>query len=279
MPRVLIAILTSDRMPYLRRATACEMTWVRFRPDWATIWTLSGPRLGVPDSYSMMSFKTKALFRRAAMTPGWDWLLRVDDDVCVHWGAIKIPEVGLDYVGPEVPVQPGDKFRYCAGAVTWFSRKAVEALVAGMRPAKNVLEDREIGRVLNKAGIFPTFLKVHYVRKHPGDVTDADVAQLKKLGFVLETQSPSNMIQLFNALGLVEAVREERFSESTVMAWEPKTNKVVVPRTEPSVYRDHQGKHIVRTETTFNMPGSEIPGGGAIARPQSDPGWGKKGRG
>jgi hypothetical protein len=76
--------------------------------------------LDTPDDYQHSSRKLKALVQYA-LDNGYDYLLKVDDDVWVYWNRLDLNPTA-DYIG-------GGPSNFAAGCAYWLSRKAMQLLV------------------------------------------------------------------------------------------------------------------------------------------------------
>ena len=150
-----------------------------------------GFRLGVPDDYVSLPLKTKALCK-LTLEHGYKRLLKIDDDTHVVPTNLRI--VTNDYAGivmrandlglPEAKIPafaPGTvKFNYASGGAYWLSEKAMKVIADA--PITDWAEDRWVGQVLGKAGIFPALLPNYYIvssRRGPAYITIADAQDTK----------------------------------------------------------------------------------------------------
>jgi hypothetical protein len=116
-------------------------------PTW-----LDGDYLRIPclDDYISLPCKTRALAQWALTQPGWDRILKADNDSLVipeRLAAVSMD--GIDYRGSE----PGIKwFGYASGAGYLLSRRAAQ-VVADTLVNRKGAEDQLVGRALKRAGI------------------------------------------------------------------------------------------------------------------------------
>jgi len=104
--------------------------------------------LDASDDYHHSFEKIRALISYA-LDGGYDYLLKVDDDVYVYWDRILKNIPTADYVGGPVGTD------YCSGMTYWLSKHAMEFLRSA--PTGNWAEDRWVGESLRRKGINCSF--------------------------------------------------------------------------------------------------------------------------
>jgi len=109
--------------------------------------------LDAPDDYLHSTDKLRAVVRYA-LDNGYDYLLKIDDDVFVYWDRLMANVPTSDYHGGG-PFGGQPFGSYCSGAIYWLSRRAMEIVVAA--PATSWAEDRFVGEALKRNGVTPTF--------------------------------------------------------------------------------------------------------------------------
>jgi hypothetical protein len=149
--------------PVVNRVQAVRDTWLKdvtydYRFFYGKPATVKHPLpdevfLDAPDDYLHSTGKLRAMIRYA-LDNGYDRLLKIDDDVFVHWDRLlaNVPEG--DYCGGG-PFGGHPFGSYCSGAIYWLSRRAMEIIVAA--PEISWAEDRHVGEVMKRAGIAPHF--------------------------------------------------------------------------------------------------------------------------
>lgn len=98
--------------------------------------------LSAPDEYKASSQKMKALVRYA-LDNGYDYILKIDDDVFVYWNRLDLNPTA-DYIG-------GGPSGFAAGCAYWLSRKAMQLLV--QQPCFRWQEDYWVGCVMENEKI------------------------------------------------------------------------------------------------------------------------------
>lgn len=105
--------------------------------------------LDIPDDYPNLPAKVQKTFQWA-LDQGYDYVLKVDDDVYVYIDALLAGfDPNIEYIG----CTGGD---FISGAAYWISRRAMEFIVNEPWTSDQWAEDRFVGRTLGKHGITPT---------------------------------------------------------------------------------------------------------------------------
>ena len=94
--------------------------------------------LNAPDGYFQSSQKLKAL-AQYALNNGYDYLLKVDDDVFVYWDRLDLQPTA-DYIGG------GPNTGFASGFTYWLSAEAMRFLIAS--PCSRWQEDVWVGCVM-----------------------------------------------------------------------------------------------------------------------------------
>ncbi|HSZ60713.1 MAG TPA: glycosyltransferase [Terriglobales bacterium] len=194
--KTLVAVVTCKQ--YVDRVQAQQETWIpSARAAGYEVEIFDGERLGVPDDYYSLIPKTQAICNWA-LTHGYDRILKVDDDCCIRVDRLK--PSNFDYAGiviaandcgstvpPGVPARPRGTYpyKYASGGAYWLSRKAME-IIANAKPNGDWAEDRFVGNILAKHGIF--------VRRIPDYAAFAADSSLPS-GWTLITQLPAPQIR------------------------------------------------------------------------------------
>lgn len=187
-PKILFAIVTCHRRAYAPEATHSthqsgentNVEWMRkiwfdaaqvdkkfFYGDSFTIgWKPQfqyGPKedevwLSVGDDYYSLVAKVRAVIEWA-YEAGYDWLLKLDDDVYVDVDKTLAGFLPVDYRGnmrqgqvKRFGEEPELTVKYACGPAYWLSRKAMKAILDSPIPA-TPYEDRATGYMLSQAGI------------------------------------------------------------------------------------------------------------------------------
>lgn len=118
--------------------------------------------LNCPDDYLHSTEKIRALIRYT-LDQGYDYLLKIDDDVYVYWDRLMQNVPTADYVGggPFGGPVGGISGCYASGMTYWLSKHAMETLMAC--PAGSWAEDRWVGESLKKKGIQCVFDPRYYI--------------------------------------------------------------------------------------------------------------------
>ena len=116
--------------------------------------------LGVNDDYHHSADKLRALIRYT-LDNGYDYLLKIDDDVFVYWDRLLQNIPTGDYVGGGPFGSTVIPDCYCSGMTYWLSRRAMESLMSS--PGKCWAEDRWCGEALIRKGIRATFDLRYYI--------------------------------------------------------------------------------------------------------------------
>lgn len=191
----LVAVVTCKQ--YVDRVRAQQETWIPgARAAGYDVEIFDGERLGVPDDYYSLILKTQAICHWA-LENGYDRMLKVDDDCCIRVDQLR--PVNSDYAGiiiaandcgskipPGVPAKPRGTYpyRYASGGAYWLSRKAME-IIASAKPNGDWAEDRFVGNILAKHGIF-----VRRVPEYAAFSPDS-----RRASWTVMTQLPATMIR------------------------------------------------------------------------------------
>lgn len=178
--RVLIAIITCQQNQDRRQS--CLDTWIpQLRAQGYTVEFFDGERLGVPDDYGSLRLKTAALCRYA-LTAGYDFVFKVDDDTYVRADRfLKAGFPACDYAGIRqrandtgnalrgVPEAPAGTYPhpFAMGAAVWLSRRSMAIITSGAG-AEDWAEDRWTGHLLAAAGVPLTPLDDYKACMHDG---------------------------------------------------------------------------------------------------------------
>jgi hypothetical protein len=103
--------------------------------------------LDVPDNYTNLPAKVQKIFHWA-LDCGYDYVLKIDDDVFVHVDRLLREFEATDYKG----FSCGD---FISGAAYWVSRKSMQFIVDTPWPKEEWAEDRWVGKILSANGIYP----------------------------------------------------------------------------------------------------------------------------
>ena len=136
--------VTVDYKIFKGRRVGLHDTAVHIRPS-DEVW------LDAPDDYQHSSQKLKALVQYA-LAGGYDAIVKVDDDVYLHWDRFMANLPISDYVG-------GGPSGFAAGCFYWLSRRAMEVLI--QQPCFRWQEDFWVGCCLENARI-PLVKDVRY---------------------------------------------------------------------------------------------------------------------
>ena len=114
--------------------------------------------LAVGDDYYSLVPKVRAVIEWA-YEAGYDYLLKLDDDVYVDVDKTLAGFLPVDYRGnmrngqvKRFGEEPELTVKYACGPAYWLSRKAMEAILNSPEPA-TPYEDRATGYMLSQAGI------------------------------------------------------------------------------------------------------------------------------
>lgn len=113
---------------------------------WRAVEGKDSVTLSVPDGYVGLPKKVQGIYKWA-LAEGYDYVLKVDDDVFVYPDRLLEAFREHDYTGSQNPDS------YISGACYWVSRKAMESIVAA--PVDDTVEDRWVGKVLMSQGFVP----------------------------------------------------------------------------------------------------------------------------
>ena len=107
--------------------------------------------LNAPDDYHHSAEKIRALIKYA-LDNGYDYIVKIDDDVYVYYDRLMANVPTADYVGSDRGESlVGLKADFCPGFTYWLSRRAMKLL--DKSPAGTWAEDRWIGEALKKQQI------------------------------------------------------------------------------------------------------------------------------
>lgn len=157
-------ILIKSCAQFAERRRACRETWLRALPcgaryafvvgrdahaEAADVW-----KLDAPDGYRELPQKVLAALRRAVETPGWAWLLVVDDDTAVDAARAVDFVRGRDASVAVLFGHPGMVRPFCClgGAGMLYSRAAAE-LVAAQDVPQIGADDRFLTEAALRAGV------------------------------------------------------------------------------------------------------------------------------
>ncbi len=152
--------------PKVDRLSAVRDTWLKEIPwDYKIFYGRGGTRppledevyLSAPDDYRHASMKTKAIIEYA-LQHGYDYLLKIDDDVYPIFERLQQVPLTSDYIGGGGPIFRNE---YCAGTTYWLSKKAMQILQnCGCGVWQ---EDLWVGRSLYNKGIRCRFDDRYYI--------------------------------------------------------------------------------------------------------------------
>lgn len=188
------------------RASASRKTWVKNFPhdklDLKFFYGRGGDRqpaadevfLDAPDGYYELPAKVKAMFRWA-LDAGYDYCLKIDDDVLLRPTNLLKFFQPVDYCGYELEAAIG---KYASGAAYVISRRAMQLVVdTPWDDTFNRAEDQWTGEVLKRNGI-------HLLHDHRYLCCHCDSC-FKKFGLdnliTIHTRSPQQMYDLHAKLG------------------------------------------------------------------------------
>jgi hypothetical protein len=182
LPKILFAVVTCHCRTYAAEATHSthisgenqNVEWVRKtwlpdaigkvdvrmffggRMDLNSVWP--GIYLNCGDDYYSLVPKVRAMIRWAR-DAGYDYLLKLDDDVYVDVDKTLANFLPVDYRGnmregqvKRFGEEPELTVKYACGPAYWLSRRAMEVIINSPEPA-TPYEDRATGYVLAQAGI------------------------------------------------------------------------------------------------------------------------------
>lgn len=157
--------------PVMDRVAALRDTWLKdVTIDYKLFYGKGGNAPGpdevfltAPDDYLGSSHKLKTLVKWA-LAHGYDRLLKVDDDVFVHWDRMVADRSFTegDYVGGGFSANEA----YAHGPCYWLSRRSME-IVASSPIGSEWAEDRWVGLSLNRHNIFPRIEPRFYNQRAP----------------------------------------------------------------------------------------------------------------
>lgn len=133
--------------------------------------------LDAGDDYEHSAEKIKGVIAWA-YARGYDYVLKVDDDVYVNWERLSLTPTA-DYSGGGGPHYRG---QYCAGITYWLSRRSMEVLLATSLATSDInawAEDRWVGTSLWKKQIRCAFDDRYYVAKQTREnqyISDEELA-------------------------------------------------------------------------------------------------------
>jgi hypothetical protein len=158
-PRILICVYACNA--YAKRLKVCIDTWITdaARIGQQVLIVRSGPvtkrfgdilMLKVPDTYSTLPQKTRALCQWAITQPDWDYLFKCDDDTYISIPRFVNYRPTADYIGSRTR---GKGLLYAHGGAGYFlSRRAAEIVAENVTNLEG-WEDHDVGLALANAGI------------------------------------------------------------------------------------------------------------------------------
>lgn len=179
--------VTVDYKIFRGRRAGIHDTAVRIVPDEVF--------LNVPDDYEHSNEKIKAIIAYA-YERGYNYIVKVDDDVYVYWDRLITAVPTADYAGGGGPHYRNGQ--YCAGITYWLSRRAMEVLLATSLATSDTnawAEDRWVGTSLWKKQIRCQFDDRYYVAKQTRDcqyISDEELAQPNDY-LTIHSLSPNQM--------------------------------------------------------------------------------------
>ena len=149
--------------------------------------------LDVPDDYRHSNEKIKAVIAYA-LANGYEYLLKVDDDVWVNWDKLNLNPTA-DYIGGGGPQYRG---QYCAGITYYLSRRSMEILSNTSLATSDInawAEDRWVGTALWRHQIRCEFDDRYHVVKPTRTNQYISDEDLDKIGdyFTIHALSPEQM--------------------------------------------------------------------------------------
>lgn len=151
---ILVALITCRKAEYQDKRVRCMTTWARQLPVGYEFLAVDGETFETSDDYAGLSDKVWNTAKYAAGL-GYDWLLKVDDDVWLKPWQLKVPPA--DYAGR---VLERADYNYCAGGCYWLSKRAIDIVARAERNTENTsAEDQWVGRILDAEGIKPHYLR------------------------------------------------------------------------------------------------------------------------
>jgi hypothetical protein len=183
-PRILFAVVTCHRRTYASEAQHhihknqenAHVEWVRKtwlpdaqgKVDVRFFYGMGSSRepladeifLDVGDDYYSLVAKTRAVWQYA-LTMGYDYVLKLDDDVFLDVDKTLAGFIPVDYRGTlregEVNTYGTSELtcKYACGPAYWLSRRAMQVIVDSPLPA-TPYEDRATGYALTTAGVLLT---------------------------------------------------------------------------------------------------------------------------
>jgi hypothetical protein len=158
--------------------------------------------LQCPDDYYHLCRKTRAL-ARFALDNGYDRLLKVDDDVYVHWDRMvksgHLDNAAGEYIGGGLEDHP-----YAFGAAYWLGSQALDIIATSSIGDSEWAEDKWVGRCLERKGIQLTYDPRYYVeiknQTHVNQYVSRDILRSHAHEYItLHALSPT-MMRNYDAL-------------------------------------------------------------------------------
>jgi len=120
--------------------------------------------LKCPDGYYTSNQKTKALVRWA-LENGYDRILKIDDDIFVHWDRMTASKgfTTGSYVGGGYSPQEA----YAFGGCYWLDKSAMEILASTPTGSQDWAEDRWAGLALARQNVKLQFDPSYYYQRAP----------------------------------------------------------------------------------------------------------------
>ena len=170
--------VTVDYKIFKGRRVGLHDTALHIRPT-DEVWLDAG------DDYRQSNEKIKGVIAYA-LEHGYDYLIKVDDDVYCYWERMNLNPTA-DYMGGGGPQYRG---QYCAGITYYLSRRAMQILSNTSLATSDInawAEDRWVGTSLWRHQIRCEFDLGYYVAKPTRTNQYISDADLEKLGHTFKT--------------------------------------------------------------------------------------------
>jgi hypothetical protein len=181
--------VTVDYKIFKGRRTGIHDTAVRLVPS-DEVWLDAG------DDYRHSNEKIKGVIGYA-LEHGYDYLIKIDDDVYCYWERMNLNPTD-DYIGGGGPAYRG---QYCAGITYYLSRRAMEILSRTSLATSDInmwAEDRWVGASLFRHQIRCAFDLRYHVSKPTRTnqyISEHELASLEDTLLTVHAMSPDQMRQ------------------------------------------------------------------------------------